>query len=152
MKEIFFYNTESRDFLKDIALLTEKLFKLGLKVLIICPDDTVSSFFDDFLWSYKEDSFVPHIVVDKNYNQLETIIISKAQLDIESFKTLIVFNGSTVDTVYCNKFDKTYYFFDNNKQNERKMARAIWKEAINLGSRCKYWKVEKNKWNLVRTG
>ena len=112
MKEFYFYNTGSRDFLKDISLLVEKLFKQGIKVFIICPDDAVVSIFDDFLWSFREESFIPHIVLDTNCVKLETIIISKERLFIESFKSLIVFKGSTIDMDYCNQFEKTYYFFD----------------------------------------
>ena len=152
MREIFFYNIESRDFLKDIALLTEKLFKEGIKVLIICPDDDVASIFDNFLWSFREESFIPHIVLERDSVQLETVIISKEQLDIVSFKALIVFKGSTVATDYCNKFEKTYYFFDDKNDNEKNLARTAWRESIKLGAKCKYWKFEKNKWNLVRTG
>ena len=152
MKEFFFYNITSRDFFKDSAILIEKLFKQGMKVLILCPDDEVTSFFDDFLWSFKEESFIPHTVLDRDSSQLETIIISKKQLSMESFKTLIVLKGSIVNTDYCNGFEKTYYFFDDNNDNEKKSARTLWRESVKLGTKCKYWKVEKNKWNLVRTG
>ena len=152
MKEIFFYNITSRDFFKDSAILIEKLFKQGIKVLILCPDDEVTSFFDDFLWSFKEESFIPHTVLDRDSSQLETIIISKKQLSMESFKTLIVLKGSIVNTDYCNRFEKTYYFFDDYNDDEKKLARTLWRESVKLGTKCKYWKVEKNKWNLVRTG
>ena len=152
MKEFFFYNITARNFFKDSAILIESLFKEGIKVLILCPDEEVTSFFDDFLWSFKEESFIPHKVWDKDTNQLETILISKEQLSIENFKTLIVLKGSRVDTDYCNRFEKTYYFFDDNNDDEKKLARTLWRESIRLGAKCKYWKIEKNKWNLVRTG
>ncbi len=152
MKEIFFYNIESRDFLKDISLLIEKLFRQGIKVLIFCPDDSIARLLDDFLWTFKEESFIPHIVVDKNYNHLETIIISKDKLNVESFKTLIVFKGSSVDSAFCNKFEKTYYFFDDNNADEKKLARNVWREALRLGIKCNYWRVENNRWKLVGAG
>ena len=152
MKEFFFYNITARDFYKDSAILIEKLFKQRIKVLILCPDDEVTSFFDDFLWSFKEESFIPHTVLDRDTSQLETIIISKKQLSMEGFKTLIVLKGSIVNTDYCNRFEKTYYFFDDNNDDEKKLARTLWRESVKLGTKCKYWKVEKNKWNLVRTG
>ena len=151
MKEFFFYNITARDAFKDSAILIEKLFKQRIKVLILCADDEVTSFFDDFLWSFKEESFMPHKVLDRDASQLETIIISKKQLTMEDFKTLIVLKGSIVNTDYCNRFEKTYYFFDDNNDDEKKLARNLWREAVKLGTRCKYWKVEKNKWNLVRT-
>ena len=151
MKEFFFYNITARDAFKDSAILIEKLFKQRIKVLILCADDEVTSFFDDFLWSFKEESFMPHKVLDRDASQLETIIISKKQLTMEDFKTLIVLKGSIVNTDYCNRFEKTYYFFDDNNDAEKKLARNLWREAVKLGTRCKYWKVEKNKWNLVRT-
>ena len=152
MKEFFFYNITARDAFKDSAILIEKLFKQRIKVLILCADDEVTSFFDDFLWSFKEESFMPHKVLDRDASQLETIIISKKQLTMEDFKTLIVLKGSIVNTDYCNRFEKTYYFFDDNNDDEKKMARTLWRESVKLGTKCKYWKVEKNKWNLVRTG
>ncbi len=149
---MFFYNIESRDFFKDISLLTEKLFKQGIKVLIFCPDDSVTKLLDDFLWTFKEESFLPHIVVDRNYCPLETIIISKDKLNVESFETLIVFKGSSVDPEFCKKFEKTYYFFDDNNAEEKKLARAVWREALKIGIKCNYWKVENNRWILVRAG
>ena len=152
MKEFFFYNITSRDLFKDSAVLTEKLFKQGIKALILCPDDEVTLFFDDYLWSFKEESFIPHTVLDRDTSQLETIIISKEQISMEDFKTLIVLKGSTVDTDYCNRFEKTYYFFDDKNDDEKKLARTLWRESVKLGTKCKYWKVEKNKWNLMRTG
>ena len=152
MKEFFFYNITARDVFKDSAILIEKLFKQRIKVLILCADDEVTSFFDDFLWSFKEESFMPHTVLDRDASQLETIIISKKQLTMEDYKTLIVLKGSIVNTDYCNRFEKTYYFFDDNNDDEKKLARTLWRESVKLGAKCKYWKVEKNKWNLVRTG
>ena len=77
MKEFFFYNITARDFFKDSAILIENLFKRGIKVLILCPDHEVTSFFDDFLWSFKNESFIPHTVLDTDTNQLDSIIISK---------------------------------------------------------------------------
>ena len=152
MKEFFFYNIAGRDFFKDSAILIEQLFKQGKKALIVCSDDEVSSFFDDYLWSFKEESFIPHTVLDRETSQLETIIISKEKLSMAAFKTLVILKGSIVDTDYCNRFEKIYYFFDDNNDDEKKLARTLWRESVKQGTNCKYWKVEKNKWNLMRTG
>ena len=84
MKEFFFYNITARNFFKDSAILIESLFKERIKVLILCPDEEVTSFFDDFLWSFKEESFMPHKVLDKDTNQLETI----ASVSLSSQETL----------------------------------------------------------------
>ena len=69
-----------------------------------------------------------------------------------AFKALVILKGSIVDTDYCNGFEKIYYFFDDNNDDEKKLARTLWRESVKLGTKCKYWKVEKNKWNLVLTG
>jgi len=152
LKEFFFYNITERDFFKDSAILIEQLFKQGIKALILCPDDEVSSFFDDYLWSFKEESFIPHTVLDSDTSHLEAIIISKEKLSMAAFKTLVILKGSIVDTDYCNRFEKIYYFFDDNNDDEKKLARTLWRESVKQGTNCKYWKVEKNKWNLMRTG
>lgn len=152
MKEFFFYNIAGRDFFKDSAILIEQLFKQGKKALIVCSDDEVSSFFDDYLWSFKEESFIPHTVLDRETSQLETIIISKEKLSMAAFKSLVILKGSIVDTDYCNRFEKIYYFVDDNNDDEKKLARTLWRESVKQGTNCKYWKVEKNKWNLVRIG
>ena len=152
MRELYFYNTSSRDFLGDITQLIERLYIQEHKVIVLCPDNDVSAIVDEYLWSYKDESFLPHIKVDKDPSEFDSIVISSYQLNLESYKTLIVFKGSSVEIDYINYFKKVYYFFDNSKNDEREVARTLWKEAIKSGTKCKYWQVQENKWILVRSG
>ena len=152
MSEIYFYNTSSRDFLRDITLLIERLYLLEHKVIVLCPDNNVSAIVDDYLWSYKDESFLPHSIADQDHSELDSIIISSHQLNLDFYKILIVFKGSSISFDYSNNFEKVYYFFDDNSNDEREIARTLWKEAKKSGTKCKYWQVQENKWTLVRVG
>ena len=60
LKKAFFYNTSHRDIVADIAWLAENIFKKNNKIVIFCTDQETAEVIDDFLWSTRDDSFIPH--------------------------------------------------------------------------------------------
>lgn len=42
--------------------LIEKYYQKGAKILVLCPSNESVQLYDDLLWTYRADSFLPHVV------------------------------------------------------------------------------------------
>ena len=60
LEKAFFYNVSNRDVVADIAWLAENIFKKNNRIVIFCTDQETTEVVDDFLWSTRDDSFIPH--------------------------------------------------------------------------------------------
>lgn len=74
--------------------LTERIHSEGLRILIHCPDADLARQLDRLLWTYRQDSFLPHGVVGP----------ANPDLDLRQTPILISGNGSpeTEDQVLIN--------------------------------------------------
>jgi DNA polymerase III subunit chi len=43
--------------------LTEKVFKLGQRIHALAPDTATAQAFDNLLWTFRQGSFVPHVLL-----------------------------------------------------------------------------------------
>jgi len=151
LQKAFFYNASHRDVVADITWLTENIFKKNNSIVIFCTDQETAKVVDDFLWSYKEDSFLPHALKKHEEVSLNPILVS-TDLD-EGFEhnVLIALNGVLINEKDWQRFAKIYYFFDDQDMTEKENARSMWKSFSSLDIDCKYWINEKNKWVLANS-
>ena len=73
-----------------ISLLTEtahKLFCEGKRIQIQAPSDEALRFLDDLLWSYKEESFLPHTIASSPTS--EPIVLTKLAVNLNNADVLI---------------------------------------------------------------
>lgn len=54
--------SEARELL--VCRLSEKAWRKGHRILILAPDPNTASRIDDRLWTFREDSFVPHLMLE----------------------------------------------------------------------------------------
>ncbi|MFL2801009.1 MAG: DNA polymerase III subunit chi [Paracoccaceae bacterium] len=151
IEKVYFYNSSHRDIIYDIAVLTEKLFLKNDRIVIFCTDQETVEVVDNFLWAYREDSFIPHSI-NRNEKTLAYPILITSSID-EGYEhdVLLVLNGVLIKEKDWQKFNKIYYFFDDQDNKEKENARAMWKSCSSLNAECKYWVNEKNKWVLANS-
>ncbi|KAA6185635.1 DNA polymerase III subunit chi [Thiohalocapsa marina] len=56
--------------------LVERIYPTGMRILIHCPDPEQMRHLDRLLWTYREDSFLPHGIVGETDPALTPILIS----------------------------------------------------------------------------
>ena len=148
LEKAYFYNSSQRDIIADILLLTEKLYKMRNTVLICCKDYENVKIIGDFLWSYKEDGFIPHSIEKEDQTTVYPILIT-SEIDKDyKHNTLLALNGVLVEEKVCKQFANVYYFFDNQENKEKENARIMWKLLTSQNVVCKYWVNKENKWVL----
>lgn len=60
MTRVDFYLLKSTDSQRFVCRLTEKAWRLGHQVLLLVADDGAARQFDELLWTFSDQAFVPH--------------------------------------------------------------------------------------------
>ena len=151
LEKAFFYNVSHRDVVADIAWLAENIFKKNNRIVIFCADQETTEVVDDFLWSTRDDSFIPHSKKKDGKDTFDPILVT-ADLDGSyDHSVLLALNGGLIKEKDWQRFAKIYYFFDDQDIKERENARSMWKSFSSLNIDCKYWINKKNKWVLANS-
>ena len=151
LEKAFFYNVSHRDVVADIAWLAENIFKKNNRIIIFCTDQETTEVVDDFLWSTRDDSFIPHSKKMDGKDTFDPILVT-ADLDGSyEHNVLLALNGVLIKEKDWQRFAKIYYFFDDQDIKEKENARSMWKSFSSLNIDCKYWINEKNKWVLANS-
>ena len=151
LEKAFFYNASHRDVVADIAWLTENIFKKNNRIIIFCTDQETAELVDEFLWSYRDDSFIPHSLKKYGEASHNPILVTTDLDEGYDHNVLLAFNGVLIKKNDWQRFAKIYYFFDDQDIKEKENARSMWKIFSSLDVDCKYWINEKNKWVLANS-
>ena len=151
LEKAFFYNVSHRDVVSDIAWLAENIFKKNNRIVIFCADQETTEVVDDFLWSTRDDSFIPHSKKKDGKDTFDPILVTTDLDGSYEHNVLLALNGVLIKEKDWQRFAKIYYFFDDQDIKEKENARSMWKSFSSLNIDCKYWINEKNKWVLANS-
>ena len=151
LEKAYFYNSSHRNVVADISWLIEKLFKEKNRILVCCEDQEAIEVIDAFLWAYKEEEFIPHSIATKEKNSIYPILITTDIHEDYDHNVLLALSGVLIKEKDWQKFEKAYYFFDDQENKEKENAREMWKNFSALNIECKYWVNKANKWVLARS-
>lgn len=86
--------------------LVERIRKSGLRVLIHCPDRRQARHLDGLLWTYREDSFLPHGLVGETDPALTPILISADGRPDDEDQVLINLDGRPEVPSFFSRFQR----------------------------------------------
>jgi DNA polymerase-3 subunit chi len=139
---LFYHLTESK---LDDALppLVDKSVERGWRVVIQTADEDKRDRLDDHLWTWREDSFLPHATDDGPY---------AAEADALAHQPVLLTvgpdnaNGATVRFLVdgaeppdLKAYDRVVFMFDGYDQQQLEGARAQWKRLKGEGHALTYW-------------
>jgi DNA polymerase III subunit chi len=96
MLKVIFYilqGNEESDFLHYSCRLIEKVFLAGHKVFVLCDSLGQANKVNELLWSFKMDSFVPHVVdyeLDQNNTLKELPVLISSNISYHSDHDVII--------------------------------------------------------------
>ncbi len=143
MTETLFYHLERRALDDVLPGLVEKSLERGWRTLIRCDSAERAESLDVRLWTYDEESFVPHAQMGDGDAAHQPVLI--AVEDGNPNKADIVFVIGTArrpqwtgdDT---KKLSRIVLLFDGRDDAALSQARAAWKDAKAAGHDVTYWK------------
>lgn len=117
MPRIDFYTLEDDSrgdrFLLACRLL-ESIRRQDLRVLVYCPDLEQARHLDRLLWTYREDSFLPHGLVERVDPQWTPILISRD--GAPDSETAVLINLSSEIPSFHARFERLCELIDHDPQ------------------------------------
>lgn len=128
MTKVDFYITENKKPAArfDLACrLTEKIQKLGHRIYIHTDDKTQSQAIDDLLWTFKQNSFLPHCIVTTDSDYKDNAILIGHDLNNEKEDDVLI-NLSQEIPSFFSRFNRVVELIDQDKK-QREMGRERFK-------------------------
>lgn len=135
-----FEKTSGRDLLVYICRLVEKGYKQGSKPIYIHFDsENEAKEFDNLLWTFRQESFVPHTILGNPEQEKTPVIIGWDTNQIETAEALI---NVSQEIPRASKSTSKIHEIVGNDENKKNKAREKWKAYKANGSIIKAYKAD----------
>ena len=137
MAEILFYHlTESR--LEDaLPPLLEKSLERGWRVSVHLGSDERQAALDAHLWTYREDSCLPHGAEQGPHAARQPVLLTLAADAANGATVRFVVDGAGIPAL--DGVDRLVMMFDGHDQGQLESARMQWKTLKGEGHSLTYW-------------
>ena len=139
MGEVLFYHLTTRPLEQAAPSILEKCVERAWKVTIRCGSAERAAALDRHLWTYREDSFLPHGLAGQGDGATQPIYITAGNEKPNVPEILFLVDGaaSTVDEMGVHM--RTLLMFDGHDEEAVATARKVWKDVAASDLKAIYW-------------
>jgi DNA polymerase-3 subunit chi len=136
--EVWFYHLERSGLDRVLPELLEKTLARGWRALLRTPSAERVDQFDGLLWTFRDDSFLPHGVAGEPMAERQPILITRDGDNLNGATALFVIDGA--ETGDLSDFERCILIFDGNDAAAVEAARATWTRLKTEGQAVTYWR------------
>ncbi len=140
MTEVLFYHLERRALEDVLPGLVEKSLERGWRALIRTESAERAEAIDNLLWTYDDQSFLPHAQAGDGDSARQPVLITVEKGNPNAANILFLIGGAAADWSAASEFTRVVTMFDGRDADMLAKARAAWKEAKSAGHDATYWK------------
>ncbi|MDF1607218.1 DNA polymerase III subunit chi [Hoeflea sp. YIM 152468] len=137
MAEVLFYHlTESR-LEEALPPLLEKSLDRGWRVSVHVSSEERCAALDAHLWTYREDSFLPHGGEHGAHAERQPVLLTVAAEAANGSTVRFVADGAEIPAL--DGVERLVMMFDGHDQSQLDVARGQWKTLKSGGHALTYW-------------
>jgi DNA polymerase-3 subunit chi len=141
MTETLFYHLERRSLEEILSGLVEKSLQRGWRAAIKTDSAERSDALDTLLWTYDDQSFLPHAQAGDGDPAGQPVLISVEEGNPNSAQIVFYVGGAgPSDWNGLSDMARIVLLFDGRDEAALASARAAWKDAKASGHDVTYWK------------
>lgn len=144
MAEILFYHLQGQRLEAALPLLLEKALEKGWNAVIRSGSAERLAVLDETLWSYREDSFLPHGREEEGDAEHQPILLTTGDCLANHPEILFLVDRAPLPQQY--PFERVVLMFDGEDPEAVDLARSAWKTVKALGHPATYWQQENGRW------
>jgi len=144
MTRFDFYHLQELPLEKALPKLCEKAYATGKNIKILVGNEERVEFINSLLWTYSEESFLPHGSKKDGFAEDQPIFISANETNENHAAILILVDGALPDIQKLTDYERVLNIFDGKSESALNDARAYWKEIKSLGGELHYWQQKDN--------
>ena len=144
MAQVDFYHLQKQSLENVLPKLLEKAYATGKPIKVKVGNEERVEFINSALWSYDEQSFLPHGSKKDGFGEDQPIWISAGDDTPNQAVFLFLVDGAAVSLDMLSQYERVFNIFDGNSETAVNEARTFWKELKNSGAEIYYWQQEDN--------
>ena len=138
MAELWFYHLERARVEDALPELLGKLLARDGRALVVSPEDDRLAALDRHLWTFREDSFLPHGIVGEAQTEDQPVLLATAPDNLNRATMLFCLDGADPGDV--SAFDRVVVLFEASDETATARARALWSVHKKSDILISYWK------------
>ena len=141
MTETLFYHLERRSLEEILPGLVEKSLQRGWRAAIKTDSSERSDALDTLLWTYDDQSFLPHAQLGDGEASGQPVLITVEEGNPNSAQIFFYVGGALPsDWQGLRDLARVVLLFDGRDEMALAAARVAWKDAKTAGHDVTYWK------------
>ncbi len=144
MTEVWFYHLERTGLEQALPELLEKTLQRGWKALVRVRESDRLQHLDGWLWTYRDDSFLPHAPDDEAGAARQPILLTTGFENANGADALFLVDGAEPGEL--SGYERCVVMFDGADEAQLAVARAQWSAIKATGVSVSYWKQQARGW------
>jgi len=142
--EYWFYHLEASTLEGVLPGLLEKTLEKGWRALVKMPEDKLAEL-DGFLWTFRDDAFLPHGRDDEPQAELQPILLSATADSAAGFDAVFLLGGASVKDM--DGVSRAMVMINGRSQDDVMRERGRWKSLKDSGETLSYYQQdERGRW------
>jgi DNA polymerase-3 subunit chi len=142
--EVWFYHLERTGLDQALPELLEKTLARGWKALVRTPEPERVEHLDGWLWSYRDESFLPHAPAAEPTAERQPVLLTTGFENPNAADALFLVDGAEPGDL--SGFARCVVLFDGADAGQLGAARALWTRIKADGFAVSYWKQQGRGW------
>lgn len=136
MTDYWFYHLEASTLEGALPNLLEKTLEKGWRALIKMPANRLQAL-DEFLWTYRDEAFLPHGREDQPQADLQPILLSSDTQSAKGFDAVFLIDGAEIEDL--KGVTRTIIMINGRSDEDVKRERGRWKILKDQGADLAYY-------------
>lgn len=142
--EVWFYHLERTGLDQALPELLAKTLERGWRALVRTRDEAGVERLDGMLWTYQDDSFLPHGPAGEPGAARQPILLTTDMANGNDANALFLIDGAEAGSL--DDYIRCVVLFDGNDEGQLASARAQWSALKATGAPVSYWKQQARGW------
>lgn len=142
MTEVLFYHLQRQPLEAVLPGLLERCLKRGWKAAVQTGSRERAEALDAHLWTYRDDSFLPHGTADADLAAEQPIVLTADAGNPNDSDVRFFVDGAAPETF--GGYERIAILFDGNDPEAVESARMRWKQSREEGLDATYWQQNDN--------
>ena len=141
MTDVLFYHLESQPLERVLPVLLEKSLERGWRVAVETGSPERAEALDAALWTYRDDSFLPHGLAGGDTDALQPILITTDAANPNAAHVRFFVDRAVPPA--ATGYERIVYLFSGHDPDAVTEARTAWK-ALGPGNTLTYWQQDES--------
>lgn len=137
MSEVRFYHLTAQSLDQALPQILSKVLKSDRRALVKCADEKEVRRINEALWTYRQDSFLPHGSKKDGHSENQPIFLTHTDENENGAEVLILTGGATYENI--DKFGLCCEMLNGHDEQAVTAARTRWKTYKEAGFDITYW-------------